>query len=112
MPRCILRFCGVNKNPGCIFPGALDEQQLKCRRSLYERKKSLSVVVVVCMPPSLLGEAHGYCVLQRFAAQRGDACPSPDVTVRGSTQLRRTGHVGRTGQGCHPGESGLVEVRL
>lgn len=53
-------------------------------------------------------------MLQRFAAQRRDACPSPDVTVRGATQLRRAGHVGRAGQGrgYHPGERGLVEVRL
>lgn len=42
----------------------------------------------------VLSETHGYCVLERFAAQRGDACPSPGVTVRGTTQLRRAGHVG------------------
>lgn len=62
----------------------------------------------------VLSETHGYCVLERFAAQRGDACPSPGVTVRGTTQLRRAGHVGRARQrrGNHPGERGLVEVRL
>lgn len=49
-------------------------------------------------------------MLQRFAAQRGDACPSPDVAVRGAAQLRRAGHVVRAGQGGHPGESGLIEV--
>lgn len=64
--------------------------------------------------PASLGETHGYCVLQRFAAQRRDACPSPDLALRGAAQLRRVGHVGgaRQGRGHHPGESGLVEVRL
>lgn len=76
-----------------------------CRRSLCEGKKRWLWS---------LGETHGYCVLQRFAPQRRDACPSPDVTVRGTTELRRAGHVRRTRQGCgyHPGESGLVEVWL
>lgn len=78
----------------------------------YELNLCVSERKAVCGgPPALLGEAHGYCVLQRFAAQRRDACPSPDVTVRGATQLRRAGHVGRARQG-HPGERGLVEVRL
>lgn len=61
-----------------------------------------------------LSETHGHCVLQRFAAERRDARPSPDVTVRGATQLRRAGHVSRAGKrrGHHPGERGLVEVGL
>lgn len=63
---------------------------------------------------SALSETHGDCVLQRFAAQRRDARPSPDVTVRGATQLRRAGHVGGAGERRrdHPGERGLVQVRL
>ncbi len=42
----------------------------------------------------VLGETHGHCVLERFAAQGRDARPSPDVILRGATQLRRAGHVG------------------
>ena len=62
----------------------------------------------------LLSKTHGYCVLQRFSPQGGDARPSPDVIFRGATQLGRARHVGGTGQGGrdHPGERVLVEVRL
>lgn len=62
----------------------------------------------------ILGEAHGHCVLERFAAQGRDARPSPDVRVRGATQLRRAGHVGGAGErrGHHSRKGGLVEVGL
>lgn len=46
----------------------------------------------------VLGETHGYCMLERFAAQRRDARPSPDVSVRGATKLRGAGHIGRARQ--------------
>lgn len=53
-------------------------------------------------------------MLERFAAQRRDARPSPDVSVRGATKLGRAGHIGWAGQrgGHHTGEGGLVEVGL
>lgn len=62
----------------------------------------------------ILGETHGHCVLERFAAQGRDARSSPDVRVRGATQLRRAGHVvgARERRGHHTGEGGLVEVGL
>lgn len=62
----------------------------------------------------VLGETHGHCVLERFAAQGRDARPSPDVSVRGATQLRRAGHIGgaRERRWHHTGEGGLVEVGL
>lgn len=62
----------------------------------------------------VLGETHGYCMLERLAAQRRDARPSPDVRVRGATKLRRAGHIGwaRQRSGHHTGEGGLVEVGL
>lgn len=62
----------------------------------------------------VLGETHGHCVLERFAAQGRDARPSPDVILRGATQLRRAGHVGgaRERRGHHAGEGVLVEVGL
>lgn len=62
----------------------------------------------------VLGETHGHCVLERFTAQGRDARPSPDVSVRGATQLRRACHVGgaRERRGHHAGEGGLVEVGL
>lgn len=60
-----------------------------------------------------LSEAHGHCVLQRFAPQWRDACPSPHVTVRGTTQLRGARYVRRAGErGRHSGERRLVEVGL
>lgn len=76
--------------------------------------KGMMVVVGGGCVWGVLGETHGYCVLQRFAAQGCDACPSPGVTVRGATQLGGPGHVGgaRQGRRHHPGERGLVEVRL
>lgn len=63
----------------------------------------------------LLGEAHGDCVLECFAAEGGDAGSPPHVAaVRGAAELRRACHVAGAGQGGghHAGEGGLVEVRL
>ena len=62
---------------------------------------------------SQLSETHGHCVLQRFAPQWRDACPSPHVTVRGATQLRGARYVRGAGErGRHSGERRLVEVGL
>ena len=53
-------------------------------------------------------------MLQRLASKRRDACPSPHVTVRGITELRRAVHVVRSGKrpGYHAGKGGLVKVGL
>lgn len=53
-------------------------------------------------------------MLERFAAQGGDAAASPHVTVRGAAQLRRAARAGRAGKrgGHHARERGLVQVRL
>lgn len=60
-----------------------------------------------------LSEAHGHCMLQCFAPQWRDACPSPHVTVRGTTQLRGARYVRGAGErGRHSGEMWLVEVGL
>lgn len=110
-----LKFYRLNTQPVSIFRFCLKNftswDFLVCYSYVgikrRERKTSF-------LRSSSLGEAHGDCVLQCFSAKWGDAGPSPDVTVRRTTELGRAGHISRTGEGGghHTRKCGLIEVWL